>query len=240
MPGFTILPVLDLMGGHVVHGIAGERASYRPIETPLGPADDVLNLARTLLDKASSSSLYVADLDAIERTGDHRQSIARLAAALAPAALWLDAGTDEPAALRRWQRLGLTPVIGSESLKGLDQWQALREAGASILSLDFAQDGFRGPAPLRTMPELWPATVIVMTLARVGSTNGPDLDRLAEIVQAAGETRAVYAAGGVRSLEDLEAVARIGAKGALVATALHRGSLPQNEIAAFLRRRRSL
>jgi uncharacterized protein related to proFAR isomerase len=43
----------------------------------------------------------------------------------------------------------------------------------------------------------------------------------------------------MRNLNDLEAAADIGAQGALIATALHRGAIAQNEIAALLQRRRS-
>jgi phosphoribosylformimino-5-aminoimidazole carboxamide ribotide isomerase len=59
-----------------------------------------------------------------------------------------------------------------------------------------------------------------------------------ETVIEGAEDRAVFAAGGVRAIGDLEAVAAAGASGALVATALHSGAITQNEIAAFLQRRR--
>jgi uncharacterized protein related to proFAR isomerase len=43
----------------------------------------------------------------------------------------------------------------------------------------------------------------------------------------------------VRGIADLEALAEIGAQGALIANALHASAITENEIAAFLRRRRS-
>jgi uncharacterized protein related to proFAR isomerase len=43
----------------------------------------------------------------------------------------------------------------------------------------------------------------------------------------------------MRGIGDLEAVAAAGARGALIATALHAGAVTENEIAAFLQRRRS-
>jgi phosphoribosylformimino-5-aminoimidazole carboxamide ribotide isomerase len=48
----------------------------------------------------------------------------------------------------------------------------------------------------------------------------------------------VYAAGGVRNLDDLAALASLNAHGALMATALHSGAITQKEIAALLRERR--
>jgi phosphoribosylformimino-5-aminoimidazole carboxamide ribonucleotide (ProFAR) isomerase len=49
----------------------------------------------------------------------------------------------------------------------------------------------------------------------------------------------VFAAGGVRSANDLAAIAALRAQGAVIATALHSKAVTQNEIAALLRERRS-
>ena len=73
-----------------------------------------------------------------------------------------------------------------------------------------------------------------MTLARVGSGAGPDLQRLATIRDAASGRR-VYAAGGVRHAGDLANLARAGIAGALVASCLHNGCLSAEDIAALRR-----
>jgi uncharacterized protein related to proFAR isomerase len=52
-------------------------------------------------------------------------------------------------------------------------------------------------------------------------------------------SRAVFVAGGVANLGDIEQVAALGARGVLAATALHAGTVTQKEIAALLRERRS-
>jgi hypothetical protein len=111
--------------------------------------------------------------------------------------------------------------------------------GAPILSLDFDAQGFRGAPAILGQTERWPGSVIVMTLDRVGEDSGPDLVRLRSIVARAGGRR-VIAAGGVRNIADIEAIADCGAAGALVASALHEKRIGQKEIAAFRRRRRSL
>ena len=77
-----------------------------------------------------------------------------------------------------------------------------------------------------------------MSLDRVGTAHGPDVAQLASVVNQAGSC-GVYASGGIREIRDLEAVVDVGAQGALLATALHRGAITQDEIAAFLQRRRS-
>jgi phosphoribosylformimino-5-aminoimidazole carboxamide ribotide isomerase len=75
----------------------------------------------------------------------------------------------------------------------------------------------------------WPEKVIVMTLAHVGSGAGPDVERLAA-VRASAPGHKIYAAGGVRDVNDLIALARAGITGALVATSLHDGRLGRADI----------
>ncbi len=125
-------------------------------------------------------------------------------------------------------------VIGSESLANVDDWNAIRASlGDSVmLSLDFEGDALRGPAALLEDPALWPERVIVMSLTRVGSGQGPDLARLGAILAQAGG-REVYAAGGIADAGDLARMAEAGARGALAATAIHSGVLTQKEIAAL-------
>jgi uncharacterized protein related to proFAR isomerase len=122
-------------------------------------------------------------------------------------------------------------VLGSESLNSLrDYERARQQAGpAAPLSLDFRGDRFIGPPDLLEDAALWPDRVIVMTLARVGSGEGPDLARLGSIIARAGP-RTVYAAGGVRNADDLRALREIGTAGALVATALHSGAITAADI----------
>jgi phosphoribosylformimino-5-aminoimidazole carboxamide ribotide isomerase len=240
MNDFAIIPALDLKGGAVVHARGGARAEYRPIETPLGAADDPIAVARALLAVTGSAVLYIADLDAIEGVGNHFDVCRDLSSALAGSELWIDAGFTNVTDCAFWLPLGATLVIGTESLSFAEEWQELRAAfGESlVLSLDYGAEGQRGPSTLFAEPAHWPERIIAMSLDRVGTGNGPDVKRLRGVVEQAG-SRSVYASGGMRNIGDLEAAAEAGAGGALIATALHRGAVSQKEIAAFERRRRS-
>jgi HisA/HisF family protein len=240
MNDFTIIPALDLKDGAVVHACGGARSDYQPIDTPLGSADDPIAIARALIAITGSSVLYVADLDAIEGIGNHFELCRDLASALPRHDLWIDAGFSNVTDCAFWLPLGATLVIGSESLRFVEQWQELRAAfGTSlVLSLDFAADGSRGPSALFAETAYWPDRLIAMSLDRVGGTGGPDLERLKDVVERSGSC-AVHAAGGVRSGADLDAIAATGATGALIASALHQGAIDEKEIAAFHGRRRS-
>jgi phosphoribosylformimino-5-aminoimidazole carboxamide ribotide isomerase len=121
----------------------------------------------------------------------------------------------------------VVPVIASESLSDAASITAFtRRWPQALLSLDQRRGNALGAAACWTESHLWPQKVIVMTLDRVGSFEGPDLSTLAEVRARAGSTRAVIGAGGVRNVADLEAAALAGANAWLIASALHDGRIP--------------
>ena len=90
--------------------------------------------------------------------------------------LWVDDGASaREAGQRIAEATHVTPVVGSESLRGDDDVAVLRALPPDryVLSLDFKDDRFVGPAAVLDEPQHWPHAVIVMTLARVGSGEGP-------------------------------------------------------------------
>jgi phosphoribosylformimino-5-aminoimidazole carboxamide ribotide isomerase len=223
-----VIPVIDVRHGVAVHARQGQRDRYKPVETPLARGSDPVAVARGFLALFPFRSIYAADLDGIEGRGRHEGVAARLTALLPGVEFWIDGGISGDAAAARAG--ALLPVIGSESLAD-DDLERLRKEPRSCfaLSLDFRGDNFVGPQALLDDAALWPERVIVMTLARVGAGEGPDLQRVAAIVARAGARR-VYAAGGVRHLADLKALRGAGAAGALVATALHAGTITAGDL----------
>ena len=226
----NVIPVLDVRGGAVVRAELGERTRYRPIVSPLSPTSDPVDVTRGLLSVHPFTTFYLADLDAIEGTGDNTAVLRRLRAEFPALALWVDSGTADAAAAERFFAHGFGDlVIGSESQTGTTLVRTL--GGRDIvLSLDFRGDAFQGPPALLHDAAAWPRRIIVMTLGRVGSGAGPDLGRLRAVSEAA-PGREVFAAGGVRDAADLKALGRAGIAGALVATSLHDGRLRGSDIA---------
>jgi phosphoribosylformimino-5-aminoimidazole carboxamide ribotide isomerase len=215
------IPVIDLMGGAVVRARMGDRASYRRLESPLSSTSDPVGVVRGLLAVYAFQTLYVADLDAIERHGDNFQALRRIRVQFPALELWVDNGAADLAALEALIGGDLgTPVIGSESQRDSKLIAQHRGSSRVVLSLDFRGDAFQGPREILAEPALWPRRIIVMTLGRVGSGAGPDLARVAETRAIAGKCE-IYAAGGVRDAADLSALKAAGASGALIATALH-------------------
>jgi len=167
--------------------------------------------------------------------------LADLLRALPEVELWLDAGLADAAAGEAL-RGQLAPyasrivlVYGSESLRSreaLERCFAMDEDGAgegqlgAALSLD-RRDGQRlDAAGCWDAVDLWPQRLIVMTLERVGSGAGPDLETMAALRRQAPATMLV-GAGGVRSTDDLARADAAGAGAWLVASALHDLQLPR-------------
>jgi phosphoribosylformimino-5-aminoimidazole carboxamide ribotide isomerase len=95
-----VLPVIDLLGGQVVRGIAGERELYRPIQSRIAADAQPATVARAFVQQLGLKVAYVADLDAIacatlDDQPPHVEAYQRIAEA--GLALVLDAGMGTPA-----------------------------------------------------------------------------------------------------------------------------------------------
>lgn len=229
-----VIPVIDLLGGDVVHARRGERASYRPIRSSLCAGAGPIAVAGALMRLAPFDRLYVADLDAIAGRRGHDGALTAIAAAHPGLEIWADRGSSDVEDLAERRADGETAVIGTESFDDARTLSHALRASGGVLSLDYGAGGPIGPAQVHADPSLWPRRVIVMTLASVGAGQGPDLDRVARVLDRAGG-REVYAAGGVRDASDLDALAALGCAGALVATALHDGRISRDDLAGRLR-----
>lgn len=229
-----LVPVIDLMNGCVVHARRGERESYRPIRSALCLGSDPVSIAGALLDLHPFDTLYIADLDAIRGTGDNRPALQALRQAFPGMVLWVDAGISNLSSYRAFCAAGLgVPVIGSENLTDASLVADLAKSGQeAILSLDFKEGSFLGPAALFTQPQAWPRRILSLNLDHVGSRLGPDFKLLHTLLERAPD-REIYAAGGVRGADDLERLRTAGAAGVLLASALHDGSLPRSELARY-------
>jgi phosphoribosylformimino-5-aminoimidazole carboxamide ribotide isomerase len=219
-----IIPVMDLMNGVVVHARRGERENYRPIRSTLCPSAAPEAILRAFVENFKCDTVYIADLDAIRFRRPQLQLTSQLKQQFSNIQIWLDSGITDERSFKKFRRDGLaTPVIGSESLAESD-WLEHLAANDWILSLDFKANIFQGTSVLLDNVSLWPTHVLAMTLDQVGSEGGPDFSRLCNIHGRKPRTE-VYAAGGIRHRDDLKELRRLGISGALVATALHNGSI---------------
>jgi len=239
-----VVPVLDISGGKAVHARGGDRARYRPVESVLAPSADPLRLADAFRESLGLGELYLADLDAI-RCGEPQWEL--YGALMRDGfSLMVDAGVRDRHLALRLREAGVRSVVaGLETLKGPEHITELVEdvgAPSVVLGLDL-----RGGAPMgdrrvwgsRDVASIaafaWARNMtrfLVLDLACVGSEGGPPV-RAARAVVARCPGTEVLVGGGIRDGKDLETLADLGVQGALVATALHRGTIDRAALEAL-------
>lgn len=241
-----ILPVLDLMQGLVVRGVAGRRSEYRPIVSSLVSGAVPRDVAAALAEAFVLTDFYLADLDAIagaEPAWDVYDALLNDGRRL-----WVDAGVQNH---RRAEQLAqfrqdTTPldavVVGLESLPTADLLDACLDVCGGrqlVFSLDLkagrplAGRGWHDASALEIAAEVvrrGAQRMIVLDLAQVGMDGGVGtLDLCRELHQRHPELE-IIAGGGVRGMDDLRHVAAAGCQGVLIASALHDGRLTRADV----------
>ncbi len=215
-----IIPVIDLKDGVVVHAHLGLRDQYQPINTQLCHSADLFKVISAFLTLADFDCFYIADLNAITGQGHHEALINDLLKTYPQKTFWIDSGYQT---VKDYADNHL-PVLGSESYNEDQLFELKAFKKRFILSLDYGKSEALGAPSLFSDQNLWPETIIIMTLNRVGSQQGPDLETLSDFCKHYPEQHFV-AAGGIRHYQDLQNLRHIGIHQALLASALHSGSI---------------
>ncbi len=231
-----IIPVIDLKAGVAVHGIAGRRDEYRPVQSRLTSACDPVDVARAFRDRLGLNELYLADLDAIagaEPAWGVYAAIRRLGCRL-----WVDAGLSTASQAEALAGAGLERIIaGLETVAGPEVLDCLNQTLGERLafSLDLkdgtplGQRAAWGAADAQTIVrrvvEAGVRSVIVLDLARVGGGGGTGTEELCGRLAAQWPRLELVAGGGVRHREDLARLRACGVHAVLAASALHAGHL---------------
>jgi phosphoribosylformimino-5-aminoimidazole carboxamide ribotide isomerase len=260
-----LIPVIDLLGGVVVRGVAGRRDEYRPVTSALSPSADALDVARAFRETLGLDRLYVADLDAILHHRPNRDLYRQLASD--GFRLVIDAGLREaddaegvveagaeavvagletlagPDALREMcDRIGPRRVVFSLDLKdgkplgNLGPWGNSRASG---IGATHTADAGANKSQVILAPALDIAAraiacgvrrMIVLDLGQVGIGQGVGTLELCGAIRAQHRNVEIVTGGGVRDLDDLQAIAAAGVAGALVASAFHSGAIGRREL----------
>jgi phosphoribosylformimino-5-aminoimidazole carboxamide ribotide isomerase len=226
-----IIPVIDLMGGIVVHARGGDRVLYPPLESILTQHLEAEKVIEDLLAVYPFKQFYLADLDAIFYQNPDLDLYHLLLERFPEITFWIDMGIQTQQQWRMFNRTKhIKPVIASETLKDLNLLKAERH---SVLSLDFQYGEFLGEPDLWRQPDIWPKNIIVMNLDYIGAQAGPDIDLLQQVRSRRTDTK-IFAAGGVRNKQDLIVLKQNRVAGVLIASALHNGNLSIETLKNFL------
>jgi phosphoribosylformimino-5-aminoimidazole carboxamide ribotide isomerase len=214
-----VIPAVDVLGEEAVRL---ERGDY---DTVVERAAEPVALARRWAE-AGAQRVHLVDLDGA-RTGRIRPELVRAVAdAVRPAALQASGGIRTPDDARALLAAGAERVVvGTAAWPDPSPWLELGEA--VVIALDVRDGQVRsrgwtegtGISMTEALSRVAGARVLLTAIERDGTLAGPDL----ELVRSAAATGVrVLAAGGVRSAEDVEALAAAGAEAAVVGRALLR------------------
>jgi phosphoribosylformimino-5-aminoimidazole carboxamide ribotide isomerase len=230
-----IIPVMDIMKGQVVHGIAGKRNEYRPIKSRIVEGAAPIDVAEAFKRVFGVDRIYIADLDAIRGIGDNFSVVTEIADSTGLKIL-LDGGAGNAGDIGRLLQTGIqSAIVATETLASKEDLIEIQQIyGKSVIgSLDLMNGKtlstckeFRGTEPL-TMARILEAhgiqNLIVLELSLVGTGKGPIHEGLIQIC--GNSSLDIIAGGGVRNRDDLHELYEIGAGAALVATALHQEAI---------------
>ncbi len=242
-----VIPVLDLLGGSVVRGVAGQRSEYRPIRSQLCHDAQPTTVSRALREHFGFQTAYVADLDAIAGAEPawnvYRDCLAE------GWQLWVDAGittlhrAEQLAKFTHHGRSLAGVIVGLESLAApemLDELLAIIGPARLWFSLDLKQGrpltqiaAWQHREPLDIAREVQQRGIerwIVLDLAGVGVGGGINTLDLCRELRGLAPTAQIVSGGGVRNRTDLDAAAQSGCDGVLVASALHDGRLTRGDL----------
>jgi len=241
-----VIPVIDVLNGVAVHGIRGERERYQPLKSTLCRSADPLDIALTF-ESLGFSSLYLADLDAILGKSANF-NIYRQIMTQTRLDLMVDAGIADITKAKKVLATEVSKiVIGSETLNSLDfLGQAVKAFGedkvvvsidlkkGKVLSVSEAIASMDAVSFAQKLRKIGVNQIIFLDLDRVGTEHGINLALLRSVLEKTGVE--VLVGGGIRSLQELEKLGKLGVSGALVSTILHNGKLEVDELksAGFL------
>jgi len=238
-----VVPVLDLLKGQVVHAVAGQRANYRPIKSRWTASADPVEVATALHRHFGFATFYLADLDAIAGAEPAFSTFGALQSA--GFRLWVDAGVVEANRAQALADFGVARIIvGLETVAGPHVLARICQtiAGQMIFSLDL-----RCGQPVRAggswKSEAWAIleqaidagvrAVLLLDLVRVGARSGTGTEALCARLARTFPKVEIITGGGIQDVSDLHQLETLGVGTALMATALHDGSVTVGDLAGF-------
>ena len=234
-----VIPVLDVMGGHVVRAVGGRRDDYRPVRSRLTDSTDPRAVAECLLRTTGARELYLADIDALRGypATDLNADALRCVLAL-DVPVWVDAGLR--AAFDEGPLLAVGAdrfVIGTETADGafaVTQLAATHGGDRVAVSVDLRGGQMIGlgttwgPTPEESIAFVTKLAkafgvrrLIALDLAAIGKAGGPVTEAVCRQIKADYPDAELWTGGGVRCWDDVRRLEDAGVDAVLAATALH-------------------
>lgn len=236
-----ILPVLDVLEGRVVRGVAGKRSEYRPIVSNLTTSDDPFAVVSAIKNTFGLTKFYLADLDGILHERPNRSLYRRLADA--GFLLLADAGCRNRQQAAALLSDGVHQLI--VALEYCESPSQLSDIISQISNVTFSLDLKNGVPVRPERSQGWSKdpceimrqavdcgtrSILVLDLLDVGMNTGGSTDRLCQFAKKNFPSIPVLTGGGVRGPSDLWRLEQLGIDAVLVASALHDGRLTRSDV----------
>ena len=240
-PRLVLLPAVDVADGKAVRltqGAAGTETSYGD------PVDAAAEWANQ-----GAEWIHLVDLDAAFGRGNNTSVLKRVIRQVKGVKVELSGGIRDDASLEAALETGVERInLGTAALES-PEWcaRAIAEHGDRIaVGLDVRGTTLAARGWTSEGGDLWEvlarldadgcARYVLTDVRRDGTLTGPNVELLQQVCAAT--DRPVVASGGVSSLDDLRALARLvpaGVEGAIVGKALYAGAFTLPEALAAVR-----
>jgi len=238
---FRVIFVMDIFNRSVVLAKGGVREEYRPVSdsSALCSNSDPLKIVELLHPR----EVYIADLNMLQGKGPLETNAGVIREVSLRADTMLDFGISSSQDMDKALSIAGTAVIGTET----GMLSAIKDAASGNPGRISVSIDIKHGKVLKKDPELpespfeivkllnnFPLKdLIFLDLDRVGTASGFDPEFLRKLVECS--RHSVLLAGGVKDMEDLFTLDKLGIKGALVATAVHSGLVPPAVLSAGLK-----
>lgn len=241
----NVIPAIDLRGGRCVRLLKGD------YDRETRYSDDPVSVAESFR-ALGFERLHLVDLDGARSGEQQHQAVVRRIVAETGMTVQLGGGVRDRTTVAGWLEQGVDRVVvGSVAVRdpaAVRDWLAEFGTERIVLALDvrmgqdgvpaLATDGWTRDSGL----SLWACLdayrdaglrhVLCTDVSRDGAMAGPNLALYRQFVDCADGLR-LQASGGVRGIDDLEALRQLGADAAITGRALLDGAISHEEIRRF-------
>lgn len=229
-------PAIDLRGGSAVQLIGG-RTDAQKVTLP-----DPVEVAQRFAD-AGFGALHVVDLDAALAHGDNRSAIAEIIEAFR-GSVHVGGGIRDESAIAEMLDVGAARVIvgtraitdGAWRARAARRFEDRLIVAADVRNQRIVTHGWTRETAIdittfvREVATEPLAALLITDVGREGRMTGVDVEFFENAVQASAHP--VIAAGGIRDLDDLRALERVGVAGAVLGMSLYTGGIDAKAAAA--------
>lgn len=220
-----IIPVFDVKDNECVSGKSGKRDTYSSLKSVYG--NSILEIASNLK-KSGAKSVYIADLDKIEKLGDNSELISKVNNIIP---VLLDNGAKSIKEIIFNENICTYSILATETMESIDDTIKIFEKlpfNNLMISVDIKDNqlliknkNIKFEDVISLINRVKPAYTILLNISKVGTEEGNDNQIIDKIIKKTPYTQHIIA-GGVTN-ETIRNYKEKGIDNFLIGTILHKG-----------------